>query len=49
MNIDHLNKDELISHTAEIIQSQEQVIDDLQQRVVVLFVIVGLLVIQNLL
>ena len=48
MEISKLPKDEVLSHTSEIITSQENVIKELQQQQTVLFVVVSLLFLTTL-
>ncbi len=49
MNIERLNKDELISHTAEIVSSQDQRINTLMQQRQVLTMITTVVVVWSLL
>ena len=49
MNIERLPKDELISHTAEIVSSQDTRINDLLQQRQVLFMMTAVVVILSVL
>lgn len=49
MEISKLNKDDVLSHLGEIITTQQQIIQNLRERVTILFVITGLLIITKLL
>ena len=49
MEITNLSKDEIVSHCGEILNTQQQIIQNLRERVTILFVITGLLIITKLL
>lgn len=48
MEISKLNKDDVLSHLGEIITAQQLIIKNLRERVTILFVITGLLIITKL-